>query len=363
MKKIFGLLGFVLGLLVFAACGSDDIDNPYAKVSSISVDSASVLFQAAPGTGVVTVTAPNGITKVVSEQPWCTTTVNGNVVTVQVEGNSDMLGRSSLLTIYSGEDYAQVTVQQMGFIFALDASSIVSGDDAATLSYGMNANADVAVSTSADWITASLGNGTLEVKLTANTTGHIRKGYVYYEAGALKDSVSVTQYDFDKDIAGNYRLLYRETENATELYYLNAVVSRDSISLPDLGLRLPASFDESGISINFQCGQYCGQYGSYYVYTAFSLGGGYWTAYYTTTTAWGVFDYDNEAGYQYCAIDQSTSSRGFTGFTLRACSEQNFSADTELGALIDLYSPLLQKVDGAGGAKEALKAPALKRGK
>ena len=119
----------MLGLLSFVSCSNEVLDNPYAKVSSISIDNVSVLFQAAPSTGFVKVTAPKGITKVVSEQSWCTPTVNGSEVSVQVEGNSNVLGRSSLLTIYSGDDYAQVTVQQMGLIFALDVRAIVSSND------------------------------------------------------------------------------------------------------------------------------------------------------------------------------------------------------------------------------------------
>lgn len=363
MKKIFGLFGIALGLLVFVACGSDDIDNPYAKVSSISIDSVSVLFQAAPSTGVVKVTAPNGITKVVSEQAWCTTTVNGNEVTVQVEANSDMLGRSSVLTIYSGDDYAQVTVQQMGFIFALDATSIISGDDAATLSYAMATNADVAFTTSADWIAAAAGDGRLEVKLTANTTGHLRKGYVIYTAGTLKDSIIVAQYDFDKDIAGNYRLLYRETADAAEWNYVDAVVRKDSISLPGLGLRLPASFDGNALSINLQCGQYCGQFGTYYIYDAFQLADGYWTAYYSNTTAWGVFDYDEEEGVQYCVINKSTNTHAFMGISLIACNSQAFNSSTDKGTLANFYTPILQKVAAEGGAKGSFRGPSLRLAK
>lgn len=354
----------MLGLFVFVACSSDDIENPYAQVSSISIDSCSVLFQAAPGTGYVALAAPNGITKVVSEQPWCTATINGTMVSVQVEENSGMLGRSSVLTIYSGNDYAQVTVQQMGIIFALDVLSIVSdNDDAVTLRYSMKTNTDVAITSNADWLQASASGNTLVVSMTENTTGHMRKGYVYYTAGTATDSIPVIQYDFDKDIAGSYRLFYKETADAAEWHYFNAVVSKDSISLPDLGLRLPASFDKSALSINLQSGQYCGRFGAYYIYNAFQLADGYWTAYYSSTTAWGSFDYDEEDGIQYCMINESTSTRAFMGISLIACSSQEFNASTDQGALANLYSPVLQKVAAEGGAKASFKLSSFRQAK
>ena len=93
MKRIHGILGVFFLLIGFVACSRDVVDNPYAKESTIRVDSCSVLFQAAPSTGHVKVVAPHGITKVESEHSWCTATVSGDVVTVKVEENAGALGR------------------------------------------------------------------------------------------------------------------------------------------------------------------------------------------------------------------------------------------------------------------------------
>lgn len=355
MKKIFGLFSLMLGLLSFVSCSNEVLDNPYAKVSSISIDSVSVLFQAAPSTGFVKVTAPKGITKVVSEQSWCTPTVNGSEVSVQVEGNSNVLGRSSLLTIYSGDDYAQVTVQQMGLIFALDVRAIVSSNDnALTKQYAFKTNADVVITSSADWLQATVSGNLLTINATANNSGQMRKGYVYYTIGAAKDSIPVVQYDFDKDIAGKYQLFYKEKEDATDWYYVETILSRDSLSMPTLGLRMPISFDEQTCSVSLKCGQYCGKYEASYIYSAFLLGDDSWSGYGSDITASGTFDYDHAEGVQYCAIDRSTSELPFKGIMLVTCSSQSFTSSTVTGVFLNFYSPILQKVPATSGAKASL---------
>ena len=362
MKKICGILGLMLGLFVFVACSSDDIENPYAQVSSISIDSCSVLFQAAPGTGYVALAAPNGITKVVSEQPWCTATINGTMVSVQVEENSGMLGRSSVLTIYSGNDYAQVTVQQMGLIFALDVRAIVSSNDnALTKQYAFKTNADVVITSSADWLQATVSGNLLTINATANNSGQMRKGYVYYTIGAAKDSIPVVQYDFDKDIAGKYQLFYKEKEDATDWYYVETILSRDSLSMPTLGLRMPIYFDEQTCSVSLKCGQYCGKYEASYIYSAFLLADDSWSGYGSGITASGTFDYDHAEGVQYCAIDRSTSELPFKGIMLVTCSSQSFTSSTVTGVFLNFYSPILQKVPATSGAKPSLLFPSFRK--
>jgi hypothetical protein len=352
MKKIFGILGLVLSIFVFAACSDDDTTNPYAEISTISVDSSSVLFQAAPSTGVIKVKATNGITKVVSEQSWCTATINGSQIDIAVAQNNNLMGRSSQVTIYSGEDYTKVTVQQMGIVFALEAgTSIKVNDNAHALKYYMKHNTDVTLSSSADWFTVSGSADSLKVNMTANNTGHMRTGYVYYVAGTTKDSVKVVQYDFDKDIAGDYYLLFTQSASSTSYQYFAATVSATSITLPDVGLTIPSTFDDANISIDITCGQYCGPYSKYYVYDAFMLAGGYWTAYYANTTAYGAFDHSDTDSATVCPIYKSTNDRAFLGIQFCACSSQSFSKSTYLGYLWQLYNVTLVKYDPTAAKK------------
>ena len=94
--------------------------------------------------------------------------------------------------------------------------------------------------------------------------------------------------------------------DATDWYYVETILSRDSLSMPTLGLRMPISFDEQTCSVSLKCGQYCGKYEASYIYSAFLLGDDSWSGYGSDITASGTFDYDHAEGVQYCAIDRST---------------------------------------------------------
>lgn len=213
MNKIISFFVLALGMVLAAGCSDDTIDNPYAKTSSIVVDSADVIFQAAPSTGSITVTAPNGITDVKTSSSWCTAEVSGNVVKINVAQNNSYEGRSSMVTIYSGQDYTEVNVQQLGFILQLESGSAdnsikVNTDDAQSLAFYMKHNTDVQFSSTADWLKTTVTDDSLKVSLDANTTGVPRAAWLHYSSGNIKDSLLVSQFDIKKDILGDYKLYY-----------------------------------------------------------------------------------------------------------------------------------------------------------
>lgn len=214
MRKTLSLLAALVAVLAIYSCKDiDDSANPYTHYATITVDSANVTFPAAPSTGSITVTAPGGITRVTSTASWCTATANGNVVSIAATLNDKLEERASQITIWSGDDSTQVTVQQMGFILQLetgnaDNSIVVTNDNATTRKFYMKHNVDVTLTAKEDWVNARMVGDSLEVTLAENATGNPREAYVYYAAGTLRDSLRVTQYDNDKDVAGDYDLAY-----------------------------------------------------------------------------------------------------------------------------------------------------------
>ena len=351
MKKIFGLLCLVLGLFVVVSCSDDDTTNPYAHVSAITVDSASVLFRAAPDTGTVTVTALNGITKVESEQAWCQATVSGNKVTVTVTQNGGLASRASLIKIYSGDDYATVTVQQMGFIFSIGVLSILTTvDSTQTLTYALKHNADVAVSSTADWITVSATDNSLAVKLAANTTGHIRYGYVRYTNGTVTDSIPVTQYEFAKDIAGEYNLYYYASTTAKRRSKINATIKNDSTTNiysddGSINVTFASTFYPNSLRMVYESAQYVGMSGSNYLYLAYRFTDGTWSGYNLVNSSYATFVYDESDQSQYAEVkgvgDRLSSQ--FAAWALRAFSAKSMVAPNDLGYILSMYSPVFLK--------------------
>ena len=344
MKKILAIISAVMALVAVTACSDDDTVNPYAQASSITVDSVRILFQAAPSTGVIHVSAPNGISRVTSAAEWCAATVSGSSVVVNVEQNDGLESRASQVTIYSGKDSTQVTVQQMGFIFQISAGSQLKvNDDAQTVSYDVKYNADIQVWSDVDWAEASLSGNKLNVSIKANDSGHLRNTYIYYQGGDIRDSIRVVQVDFDKDIAGNYRFV---GYNGSKWTYTLATLTADKLDFTSLGFTLPVTFDPNTISVSFKCGQLMGTYSSYYIYSSI------WdtnAGYLTYSDKYGMvapFTYSEEDGTIAEFVDDGT----WGTYTATAMRWEKFKAESPItanrvGYLLYWMYPYLQKIE------------------
>lgn len=152
MKKIPIIFSALLTVFMVSSCKDDEI-NPYSLGKTISVVSQSVIFDAPAATGTVVVASDGGSITASADAPWATVSVSGNTVNVSVTENDNINGRSSLLTIKNGSDSVNVTIQQRGFVFRLDAGSITADDDAQEKSFGLIHNTDVSIKTSVDWLT------------------------------------------------------------------------------------------------------------------------------------------------------------------------------------------------------------------
>lgn len=209
MKKIFSFIILAACLAAFTACSDDSISNPYAVEKAIKVVKADVLFPVTASTGSVTVEAANGITKVVNTADWIAYSIDGNTITVSVTENTKFTGRNSRLSIYSGSDSTYVVVQQEGIDFIMSAGSeITTNDDAQKLAYYMHSNMPFEITGTDDWFTAVLDGDSIRIDLTANETGKFRHGTLKYKVGPIEGEILVTQKDFDKDVLGDYKIVY-----------------------------------------------------------------------------------------------------------------------------------------------------------
>lgn len=353
MKRIPIIVSVLLTVFMVASCKDDEI-NPYSLGKTISVVSQSVIFDAPASTGSVVVeSSVGGSITAAADAPWATVSVSGSTVNVSVTENDDICGRSSLLTIKNEFDSVNVTIQQGGFIFRLNSGSIIVDDDAQEKSFELTHNTDVAIRTSADWLTAAIDGDVFNVAVTANETKHFRGGYVYYTAGTYTDSIRVAQYDFEKDLAGDCYLLGTNTNGGKQIA-LKAKFSYDNaksqyfLELPDFpGWKLPLKFSADVPSASIHGGDYVGDYNGGYVFTTlWDLDAGRYS-WSSSISISGAFQYDESEKLTYVNFEDNGSwaDRNIAALRFDLSSSPKLSGSTIKGLLLGMAYPMLYRFD------------------
>lgn len=280
MNKILYFALVICCAVVSVSC-DDDVENPYSHVSSISIVSSDLSFDAQADRGVVKFSAPGTVTARTTAD-WCTASVEGDSVVVNVEQNKTINGRSAQLILSCGNDTQELSIIQLGIVVQLGATGIaVETDEATTVKYSLTSNVVLSVAETSDWISANLVGDSLEVSVTENATGAPRIGYVKVASGEFSDSLKVVQSDFEKDVAGTYRLYYKMA-NGTQR---SANVTVSSEGLRYMTLNIPMTYDPYTAKFTIQSGQYVGRSESNdYVYIMFGTekdkdGMSYWSSY------------------------------------------------------------------------------------
>ncbi len=370
MKKIFSLLLFALCAISYTACTNEE-GIEYVQESSIKIVSRDVSFPAAASQGISEVEAPGEISVKTSGQGWCTTTVSGSTIQVNVEQNPGLEGRTSMLTIRCGADSTRIAVHQSGVIFELSAGSQIMADDkAATYSFDLTCNTELTLNSSEEWISVAVEDGKMNITLKENNTGHIRKGNITYTAGTYQDAIQVTQCEFDKDLAGDYRLYFTDSEDG-KLKYLSTTLSKSgntySILLNGLNLTIPVAYNQKTRELTVNGGKYMGDYGSYKVHTViWDTNEGYLT-WDTSVSMAGTFEYGEEEDGKYTIL--SFKDNGSWGnyhpdaICLEAFTATPPSKETHLGSLMGMVEPFLYRThdDEIPAVASALKINTAKR--
>lgn len=272
MKKyLYNILWAVMLSMGFSAC-SDDTENPYAIVSDLKIISSNVLFDAPASKGDIQVESGSPIS-VESSASWCTTKVEGNIIEVYTTQNTSLNGRSAILTITnSKKEKVRATIQQLGMRFKVNSNEIITGTDKGfTHTYDVDYNIEPVITSSVSWLHVNKDDKKMTITADANNEGHLREGYIRINVADFKDSICVKQFDFDKDIAGNYSLVYTDSETK-ERCFVNVKISLSGstyrMNLTDLQLAVPVNFEEMSGTLSFKPGQYIGIKQQKYLYTA-----------------------------------------------------------------------------------------------
>lgn len=357
MKRIFNLILCALCVISYTSC-NDDEGIEYTQVSPIKIISRDVNFPASASQGSIVVDAPGEFTVSTTDQGWCTTSVSGSTIQVNVEENLGLESRNSMLTIRCGTDTTSIAIIQSGVIFDLSAGSqILLGDEAKTYSYDIKCNTKLTLTSSEDWITVNVEEDQLHITLTENNTGHVRRGSIAYKAGTNEDQIIVTQYEFEKDIAGEYMLLFTNATTGA-LQYLDATLSKAgntySIELTGLGFSIPVTYNKVNGDLIIKAGQYMGDYDSYKVHTTlWDTNEGYLT-WDTSVSMSASFEYVEEKGVGYTIAliedDGSWGSYHPDAIRLEAFTSTTLSSSTRVNSLLSLIDPYLQRAHGEEAA-------------
>lgn len=266
LSRIYYVLFIAMGSLFLASCSDDDNNN--VADDGVKVVSAETSFDANGGEHEITVN--KDIVKAYAADEWVSVNTKGSTVTLSIGQNVSNESRHTTVVVKASEtDSTIVNVSQLGAVCVLDGASTgiaTTSDEAATISYAMKHDLPVEISTSDDWISADVTTDSLKVHLAENTTGHFRRGWLAYSCGNVKDTISVAQYEFDKDIAGDYYFYGYNYSTQKAVDYdavLEGTPDNCVLKFPKWGLTLPVVFDANKLSLSIKNVQYMGTYDTY----------------------------------------------------------------------------------------------------
>lgn len=272
MKKSIYIIGMAaMGLM--ASCSSDS-DYQAVAESTINVLSAQTSLGPDASEGEVTVDCTPA--KAYTDEPsWLSASIEGSTVKLAALANDSRQSRNAKLVIKKTEaDSVVINVSQYGLVLEMNkADMIYSNNQPVEFTKTYRSNTDMKVIYAPEWANASVDTNSKELKvsLSENTTGHLRADYIKYQVAAVTDSFIVKQFDFDKDIAGEYVFAYYDFNEDTklELKTVRATLSRTELAIPEMGLVFPVSINEETGSVETRSSQCLGKFGKYYIYDTF----------------------------------------------------------------------------------------------
>lgn len=213
---------FIFILSVLAAVSScEDSQDLILEQPAVSITSSDVLFEPRGGVGTIGFRSEEPVTAY-SEQPWCTVSVDDNMVTVTASEYMELENRYSSIILKAGEDSVRVVAQQNGIVMTSDAEDeYLMSDDKGEISFSVTSNSDVVLKSSASWIRCTIADGKVTASIRENDKGHPRNGWFVCSSGNVADTIKVSQCSA-ADLYGNFGLYGYDSSN--RLVYLPVTI-------------------------------------------------------------------------------------------------------------------------------------------
>lgn len=257
-KNIITSLMIAASSLFMLSC-SDDSSDLATKLSTIQVLSADTNLDAVESTGSVVVNC-NPIKAYSNAEDWLTVSVEGNKVSFSAPQNPSIESRNAKLVIKKTEtDSVALNVSQQGLVLVVLGDDLeLNSDDAKVVTYNLKSSLAPEIAETPDWITPTIENNQLKLSIAENNSGMLRSGFVRIVSGELADTVKVLQYEYAKDIAGDYVLsMYDDDEEET--VELNAQLKDGVLTVPDYNWTINVGYDYKTNSFSINSGQMIGK--------------------------------------------------------------------------------------------------------
>ncbi|WP_242403107.1 BACON domain-containing protein [Prevotella scopos] len=183
MKKYISIFMLVAAAVLGTACSSNDNELPEYAVG-LNVVKAQTAFNVIGGTNEVKMASEPA--QAYAQDAWLTVTKKAETLMLTAATNTSPQSRNTLLVIKSQQgDSITLNVQQEGITFGLPAGEDIFTDDKAVQKTLIaTANVPVTYVTTGDWISVEQKGNEVGVKVTENTTGKARVGWVIAKAVA-----------------------------------------------------------------------------------------------------------------------------------------------------------------------------------
>jgi hypothetical protein len=218
MKKV----NILLGLFLISLTGCDSTEYMDYADTQIAIESAEARFPAIGGQKEFTIDVSDSYT-VTSDQNWCKATANGKTITVNVEPNRTISGRTALLTIRSENKVNYIPVTQTSAVILLDNYTYDVSDEKDTILIKYECDFPVKVVLPVDWISSSVDPEKKEITLIVEEEKNIpRSAIVQLHADGGNNSILTIKeinirqnfltYD---DFIGSYTMRYSKSTSVT----------------------------------------------------------------------------------------------------------------------------------------------------
>ena len=203
MKKYISIFLLVAAAVLGTACSNDNNELPEYAVG-LNVVKAQTAFNVVGGTNEVKMASEPALAY--AQDAWLTVTKKAETLLLTAATNTSPQTRNTLLVIKNVQgDSITLNVQQEGITFGLPAGEDIFTDDKAVQKTLIaTANVPVTYVTTGDWISVEQKGNEVGVKVTENTTGKARVGWVIAKAVGLVDSLKVVQASLT-DFVGDYK--------------------------------------------------------------------------------------------------------------------------------------------------------------
>jgi hypothetical protein len=167
MKYLNYISLILFSVFVLQGCSKDTDQGRSFAETQVTVVKSNVTFTCAGGTGEIVVDTDGKAVTAVSDQEWCTTSVSGQTIKVTVGENINLLSRSAVITITSGEKKNSVPVYQEPLSLTLKSYTAEFPGTGGDISIGYECIGQVtAITSDRPWVEGTVSGN--EIVLTAS---------------------------------------------------------------------------------------------------------------------------------------------------------------------------------------------------